>query len=238
MMKLLRRGKRVPRLAVPAVVAAASSYVSAAVLTQPRIPHAAHGGHRASSAAAVTNLATDGEQSLLDLDDTRFFLTRIGFAPNHTELVQYAGLTRAQAVDKALASVRGEATTPPPDWMLEAIPTRIERNAWTADQRREQQKRLGQRYELLRAWWVREMLDTPSPLTERMTLFWHNHFTSGQDKVQYPQLMARQNLLLREHALGNFGALLHDVAKDPAMLLYLDGASNRKGNPTRISRAK
>lgn len=43
--------------------------------------------------------------------------------------------------------------------------------------------------------------------------------------------MARQNLLLRREALGNFGTLLHEVAKDPAMLQYLDGASNRKGKP-------
>jgi uncharacterized protein (DUF1800 family) len=181
--------------------------------------------------AGWASVATDGEQSLLDLDDARFFLTRIGFAPNNTELAQYAGSTRAQAVDKALASARSQAVSPSLEWVFEPIPTRAERNAWTPDQRREQQKRLAQRYELLRAGWVREMLNTPSPLTERMTLFWHNHFTSGQDKVQYPQLMARQNLLLRRHALGNFGELLHDIAKDPAMLLYLDGASNRKGKP-------
>ena len=34
------------------------------------------------------------------------------------------------------------------------------------------------------AWWVQEMLSTPSPLTERMTLFWHNHFVSSQQKVR------------------------------------------------------
>jgi uncharacterized protein (DUF1800 family) len=82
------------------------------------------------------------------------------------------------------------------------------------------------------------MLNTPSPLTERMTLFWHNHFTSGQDKVQYPQLMARQNRLLRQHALGNFGELMQDVAKNRAMLLYHDGASNRKGKPNENLRAR
>jgi uncharacterized protein (DUF1800 family) len=64
-----------------------------------------------------------------------------------------------------------------------------------------------------------------------MTLFWHNHFVSSQQKVRYVQLMYRQNLLLRQHALGNFAALLHAAAKDPAMILYLDSASNRKGQP-------
>jgi uncharacterized protein (DUF1800 family) len=64
-----------------------------------------------------------------------------------------------------------------------------------------------------------------------MTLFWHNHFVSGMQKVQSPQLMYRQNVLLREHALGNFGTLLRAVSRDPAMLRYLDSAFNRKGRP-------
>jgi uncharacterized protein (DUF1800 family) len=64
-----------------------------------------------------------------------------------------------------------------------------------------------------------------------MTLFWHNHFVSSQQKVRSPQLMYRQNVLLRRHAFGNFTALLHAVARDPAMVIYLDSASNRKGQP-------
>ena len=83
----------------------------------------------------------------------------------------------------------------------------------------------------LRAWWVQEMLVTPSPLTERMTLFWHNHFVSSQQKVRVARLMYTQNATLRANALGNFGTLLHASSKDPAMLVYLDSAQNRKGQP-------
>jgi uncharacterized protein (DUF1800 family) len=75
------------------------------------------------------------------------------------------------------------------------------------------------------------MRHTPSPLTEKMTLFWHNHFVSSDQKVRAPQLMYRQNMLLRTHALGNFGTLLHEIARDPAMVIYLDNASNRKERP-------
>jgi uncharacterized protein (DUF1800 family) len=64
-----------------------------------------------------------------------------------------------------------------------------------------------------------------------MALFWHNHFTSALRKVKWPTLMYRQNLLLRRHALGNFREMLHAIAKDPAMILYLDNQSNRKGKP-------
>jgi uncharacterized protein (DUF1800 family) len=75
------------------------------------------------------------------------------------------------------------------------------------------------------------MVASASPLTERMTLFWHNHFTSSVQKVRSPALMYRQNVLLRRHALGNFGELLHAVSKDPAMLVYLDSATSRRGQP-------
>ncbi|TDN70246.1 DUF1800 domain-containing protein [Paraburkholderia sp. BL10I2N1] len=184
-----------------------------------------HKDHRAASAVS------DEEQAILDASDARFFLARTGFAPDSSEVAAYVGLTRQQAVDRVLASVRTEALTPPPAWVSEPLPTRAERKAWTPDQRRDDQRLRRERYEELRAWWVREMLNTPSPLTERMTLFWANHFTSGQDKVEFPQNMARQNALLRREAVGHFGDMLHDVAKDPAMLLYLDGASNRKGKP-------
>jgi uncharacterized protein (DUF1800 family) len=43
---------------------------------------------------------------------------------------------------------------------------------------------------------------------------------------------------LRREALGNFGTLLHEIARDPAMLVYLDNASSRRRRRTRISRAR
>ncbi|WP_437123885.1 DUF1800 domain-containing protein [Paraburkholderia phenazinium] len=195
-------------------------------MAQDGTPHSPHAKHHAPVATA-----DDSAEALLDGDDARFFLTRVGFAPDNAEVAQYVGLTREQAVDRVLDAAHTEASTPMPAWVLEPIPTRDERKVWTQDQRQAEQRERGQRYEELRAWWVREMLTTPSPLTERMTLFWSNHFTSGQDKVGYPQLMAQQNMLFRRDALGNFGELLHDVAKDPAMLQYLDGAGSRKGKP-------
>ena len=75
------------------------------------------------------------------------------------------------------------------------------------------------------------MILTARPLRERMTLFWHNHFATSLAKVENPVLMQRQNGLLREHALGKFGAMLDAVGKDPAMLVWLDASANRKAKP-------
>ncbi len=83
----------------------------------------------------------------------------------------------------------------------------------------------------IRKWWLYRMAHTKRPLEEKMTLFWHNHFATANYKVDNPQWMWRQNELFRAHALGNFRTLLQAVSRDPAMLIWLDGADNKKGRP-------
>jgi uncharacterized protein (DUF1800 family) len=83
----------------------------------------------------------------------------------------------------------------------------------------------------LSAQWVYRMLHTPTPLREKMTLFWHGHFATSADKVNDAELMQQQNELLRSQSLGDFNVLLLEISRDPAMLEYLDSASNRKVHP-------
>ncbi|MCO8121280.1 DUF1800 domain-containing protein [Stieleria sp. TO1_6] len=83
----------------------------------------------------------------------------------------------------------------------------------------------------LSAAWVYRLLYTPNQLLEKMTLFWHGHFATGAEKVNDARMMWNQNQLLREHALGDFGRLVHQISADPAMLIYLDSAKNRKAHP-------
>jgi uncharacterized protein (DUF1800 family) len=85
--------------------------------------------------------------------------------------------------------------------------------------------------ELLAGWWLHRMRHSPAPLVEKMTFFWHGHFATSAAKIKEPELLLRQNEMLREHALGDFGAMVRGIARDPAMLLYLDSATNRKVHP-------
>jgi uncharacterized protein (DUF1800 family) len=89
----------------------------------------------------------------------------------------------------------------------------------------------GQRIAALRWWWVDQMASNESPLVEKMTLFWHGHFCSGNLKVVNARLMHRQNQTLRANALGNFRALAQAIAVDPAMLRYLDNEANVAQQP-------
>ena len=78
-------------------------------------------------------------------------------------------------------------------------------------------------------WWAERMLDTDRPLEEKMALFWHGHFATAENKVRDYRKMLGQIDLFERFATGNFGDLLIAVAKNPAMLYYLDAGVNVKG---------
>ncbi len=80
-------------------------------------------------------------------------------------------------------------------------------------------------------WWAGRMLVTPRPLQEKMALFWHGHFATSEEKVRDVRKMWRQNMLLREKGNGRFRELMLGIARDPAMLAYLDAGVNVKGAP-------
>jgi uncharacterized protein (DUF1800 family) len=84
----------------------------------------------------------------------------------------------------------------------------------------------------LQTWWLERMTATPAPLQEKMTLFWHGHFTSAiNEKGTSAQMMLAQNQLFRQSALGDVRDLTLRVSQDPAMLRYLDNNANIKAHP-------
>jgi len=80
-------------------------------------------------------------------------------------------------------------------------------------------------------WWANRMLATPRPLEEKLTLFWHGHFATGENKVRDYRMMLQQNRMLRANASGRLQDLLIGILKDPAMLVYLDNGENVKSHP-------
>jgi uncharacterized protein (DUF1800 family) len=83
----------------------------------------------------------------------------------------------------------------------------------------------------LRAWWLRRIIQTPHPLLEKMTLFWHSHFATSATEVNNTRLMQQHVQLLRSQALNSFRALLKAISRDPAMLIWLGADANRKAAP-------
>ena len=84
---------------------------------------------------------------------------------------------------------------------------------------------------VLQEWWAGHMLTTPTPFAERMTLFWHGHFTSDFRKVGDNTFVYWQNLTWRRMAMTNLRSMLMQVTVDPAMLRYLDLATSLASSP-------
>lgn len=80
-------------------------------------------------------------------------------------------------------------------------------------------------------WWVEVMVKQPLTLREKMTLFWHNHFSTESNDIGNAQFLYRHHTLLRANALGNIRSLVRAVSIDSAMLVYLNGQNNNKNAP-------
>jgi uncharacterized protein (DUF1800 family) len=181
--------------------------------------------------AVLVAVALSAAARPIGVEGARHLLDRAGFGATPAEVQAFAPLERHVAVARLLGGARRESALQPPAFVDEPFVPFSRLRTLDAEERQREQRRRVEEALALREWWMREMLTTPSPLTERMTLFWHNHFATSQQKVRSAALMYHQNALLRREALGNFATLLHAVARDPAMLIYLDNARSRRQAP-------
>ena len=79
--------------------------------------------------------------------------------------------------------------------------------------------------------WLYRMVTTQRPLEEKMALFWHQVFATGENKVESVYEIAQQIQMFREHGLGNYRELLVSLAQNPAVLYWLDNQENHKRAP-------
>jgi uncharacterized protein (DUF1800 family) len=79
--------------------------------------------------------------------------------------------------------------------------------------------------------WIKYMIRSKSPLQEKLVLFWHDHFATGDSTVGNYRLMAMQNRRLRAYCKGNFKDFVKLINKDAAMMEFLDTVRNSKAQP-------
>jgi uncharacterized protein (DUF1800 family) len=194
------------------------------------------GGAAAVSAALWLPRPAQSAQAM-GFDDARHLLSRTSFGATPAEIEALASIDYATAVDRLLTKTHPQALTAAPAWVNEGPASLRQRQQQATNARKAEGgqvqgvRPVQEEGRELRVWWVEEMLASDQPLVERMTLFWHNHFTSSIAKVRYVPSLYWQNVLFRREALGNFATLLKAVARDPAMLIYLDGVRSVARQP-------
>ena len=165
-------------------------------------------------------------------------LRRAGSGARPDELNAYAGLSVVDAVDALIdyGSIADDVDehVGKPGYAGTTSTARFSPNTNITDARQR---------------WLFRMLHSHRPLQEKMTLFWHNHFATGYLKVagvlgstegtrymaakrsEDPGQVRGQIEMLRDNALGNFRDMLLGIARDTAMLVWLDGRTNTRAKP-------
>ena len=80
-------------------------------------------------------------------------------------------------------------------------------------------------------WWLDRMAMSDHGLTEKMTWFWHGHWATSVEKVNFALPMFIQNKTLRTHALGNFKDMSRAMINDSALQFWLDGQDSTLISP-------
>jgi uncharacterized protein (DUF1800 family) len=102
------------------------------------------------------------------------------------------------------------------------VPTRVS----SADDQKRLLAQRSSQYTTLVRWWVERMTAVTTPVHEKLTLIWHNHFATSAAMVWSPAAMAAQNQKLRTLGTGDFRTLAYAMLTDWAMLDWLNGLQN------------
>jgi uncharacterized protein (DUF1800 family) len=149
-------------------------------------------------------------QAAVDSAQIAHLLRRAGFGGTNEEIARYTALGYDGAVDALLNNDSADDIADPVDAIPDFDPNRLPS---------------------LQTLWLYRMVNTRRPLHEKMALFWHGHFATANAKVNDPQYMWGQYGLFRSNALGSFRLLVQQVAKDPAMMRWLDTVTSKKAIP-------
>lgn len=182
-------------------------------------------------------------------NDVEHLLRRAGFGVGPQERLDFHGLSYEQAVDRLVdyEAIPDDVDSKMQDpAYLEIVPGGTFNDAGVlVDGPFDPNRNLVDAMER----WVFRMVHSRRPLQEKMTLFWHNHFATGRSKIietfsfpgalrafatkqsEDPDGARGQIEMFRDLALADFGVLLLEVARDPAMVAWLDGNTNIVGRP-------
>jgi uncharacterized protein (DUF1800 family) len=151
------------------------------------------------------------------------------FGAKPEDIAYFQGLTMDQAVNELL-TIPATPPSPPvknynnnnipatdPDYNIPQGQTWVNTNTTDAD---------GQRRNSLKAWWMGLIINQDRNIREKMTLFWHNHFSTETNVIERMILAYQNNALCRQYALGNFKDFVRAMTLDTGMLRYLNGYLN------------
>jgi len=148
---------------------------------------------------------------------------RAGFGPDPCNLNNAIGKTANDLVDHLFTSSEKAEYL-----KMDFSKLAVDRKSLSREEKKELRKLATKMVYELDVMWLEQMVETKAVLREKMTFFFHDHFAV---RIKNPKENLDLNNILRKHALGNFGDLLMEVSKSPAMIGFLNNKQNKKDSP-------
>jgi uncharacterized protein (DUF1800 family) len=169
-----------------------------------------------------------------DTEAVVHLLKRTMFGASPPDIAYFGSLSMTQSVDELLNPAAAMPAPPVKDYD-NSDTSRPDSNiaagaTWVNDYNNDgtvQSRRVGS----FKKWSIGVMLNQDRSIREKMTLFWHNHFSTEAATIEDPLMLYKHHSLLRSSALGNFKTLVRSITIDPAMLRYLNGELNTNTAP-------
>lgn len=160
-------------------------------------------------------------------------LWRAAFGPMTENVNQLPGVTQKELykiLEKTSAKKPDELNVASGtfDGLMKGLQDLGQMQKLTQDQKKQLRKQSVDDIKNLNLSWLAEMINSEAQLREKMSLFWHGHFACRVVNIYFQQQLLN---VIRQNALGNFGDLLREVSKSPAMLSFLNNQQNRKQHP-------
>ncbi|MDX2227296.1 MAG: DUF1800 domain-containing protein [Verrucomicrobiae bacterium] len=166
-------------------------------------------------------------------------LNRTGFGVKQEEFESWTKYSPHEAVERLLhweSVPEGDVKAPDCSVKNPALVEELREIRQLPEKERQEKGRIFQRtlrkeMNALQLWWLARMRESPRPLQEKLALYWHGHFATSLQKVKNPYFMWNHLQIFRTLGHTDFRTILLAVSRDPAMLIWLDGAQSRPKAP-------
>src|SRR5688572_16901767 len=116
----------------------------------------------------------------------------------------------------------------PFDGLVKGVQDVVKMETLTKEQKQKIRKQSRDDLKSLNLNWLNQMINSEAQLKEKMSLFWHGHFACRVINIYFQQQLLN---MIRTNALGNFGDMLREVSKSPALISFLNNQQNKKQHP-------
>ncbi|MCG8307924.1 MAG: DUF1800 domain-containing protein [Cytophagales bacterium] len=148
-------------------------------------------------------------------------LRRTTFGPARADIDTFSNYN----IDQALAIILEEK--PPADPPVDVLTGA----SWVNPKPTGANSESGVLMDMTFAWWFNLMRTSGNSIIDRISWFYHTHFTTISSRINRGTAIYYQIKLFRHYALGSFKELCKKICYDNAMLVHLDGRLNDVGRP-------